>query len=101
MASVGLWEFRASIPAWKSQALCKGLPQSWFFPPEGMQMDERKLRGKRFCKVCPVKEECLEEALGDRRLDYGVRGGLTSRQRVCLRRKMRRLEADAGARALA
>jgi WhiB family redox-sensing transcriptional regulator len=41
---------------------------------------------KRLCRRCPVATECLVEAL-DNRIEYGVWGGLTERERRVLLRK--------------
>jgi WhiB family redox-sensing transcriptional regulator len=38
------------------------------------------------CTTCPVRLECLAEAL-DNRLDFGVWGGMTERERRALRRR--------------
>ncbi|MGY0021450.1 WhiB family transcriptional regulator [Streptomyces sp. cg35] len=42
--------------------------------------------GKRVCAACPVKTECLAHAL-DRRIDHGVWGGMTERERRALLRR--------------
>ena len=34
----------------------------------------------KICQVCPVRLECLADAL-DNRIEYGVWGGMTERQR--------------------
>jgi WhiB family redox-sensing transcriptional regulator len=41
---------------------------------------------KRICATCPVKEPCLEYAL-EYRIDHGVWGGTTERQRRRILRK--------------
>lgn len=41
---------------------------------------------KRVCRGCPVKIECLAEAL-DNRIEYGVWGGMTERERRAVLRK--------------
>jgi len=53
------------------------------------QPDELFVRGaaqnrvKRLCTGCPVKTECLAEALDDR-VEWGVWGGMTERERRAL-----------------
>ncbi|MFJ5270914.1 MULTISPECIES: WhiB family transcriptional regulator [unclassified Streptomyces] len=47
----------------------------------------RQKRAKMICMGCPVRTECLAEAL-DGRIEFGVWGGMTERERrVLLRRK--------------
>ena len=41
---------------------------------------------KRICRDCPVRYECLAEAL-DNRIDTGVWGGMTERERRALLRR--------------
>lgn len=69
---------------WTDQALCAQVDPEIFFPPRG----DMAFPAKRVCARCPVKAECLAEALAtdDR---YGVRGGLSERQRRGLRAQQR------------
>lgn len=41
---------------------------------------------KRVCTTCPVKTECLAHAL-DQRIEHGVWGGMTERERRALLRR--------------
>jgi WhiB family redox-sensing transcriptional regulator len=41
---------------------------------------------KRICRGCPVRDDCLVEAL-DNRIDTGVWGGMTERERRALLRR--------------
>lgn len=41
---------------------------------------------KQTCRTCPIKTECLAEAL-DNREEFGVRGGMTERERRALLRR--------------
>ncbi|WP_036554443.1 WhiB family transcriptional regulator [Nocardiopsis sp. CNT312] len=43
-------------------------------------------RARRICEGCPVRLDCLAEAL-DARIEFGVWGGLTERQRRALLRR--------------
>ena len=43
-------------------------------------------RAKMMCAGCPVKTECLAEAL-DNRIEWGVWGGMTERERRAVLRK--------------
>jgi WhiB family transcriptional regulator, redox-sensing transcriptional regulator len=43
-------------------------------------------RAKSVCRACPVRTECLADAL-DNRVEFGVWGGLTERERRSLLRR--------------
>jgi WhiB family redox-sensing transcriptional regulator len=43
-------------------------------------------RAKTVCRGCPVRTECLADAL-DNRVEFGVWGGLTERERRALLRR--------------
>ena len=49
-----------------------------------MELDQK--RASRLCAGCPVRSDCLAEAL-DNRIEWGVWGGLTERQRRMLLRQ--------------
>jgi WhiB family redox-sensing transcriptional regulator len=51
---------------------------------------------RRICATCPVKEQCLEHALAHR-IDHGVWGGASERERRRIL-KRRRAATLAGAR---
>lgn len=67
-------------PAWHAQAACKG-KGDLMFPPEGKR---RHTEARRICASCPVRDQCLAEALDDPTL-VGIWGGLTPRERGRLR----------------
>jgi WhiB family redox-sensing transcriptional regulator len=46
----------------------------------------RQNRAKAVCTGCPVRTECLVEAL-DNRVEWGVWGGMTERERRALLRR--------------
>jgi len=67
---------------WTQQAACAGVPLNVFFPPPGGST----WPAKAICAQCPVKAECLEEAMrtdisGTR---WGVFGGMTPGERSLL-----------------
>ena len=59
---------------WTLHAKCRNMADALF--PEGK--DQKKVRG--ICMSCPVRLECLAEAL-DNRVEWGVWGGMTERER--------------------
>ncbi|MBT95419.1 MAG: transcription factor WhiB [Acidimicrobiaceae bacterium] len=58
-----------------------------FFPSDGIGV----AKAKNICSSCPVQEACLEHAL-THRIDHGVWGGCSERQRRKIR-KQRKLDA--------
>ena len=71
-------------PAWRIKAECRGVDPHRFFPERG----EPVRFAKAMCRVCPVRDECLQYAL-DNSIEYGVWGGTTHRQRQRLRSAQR------------
>jgi len=69
------------IADWPSQAACRtGNPDALF-----VQGAEQNV-AKRICRSCPVRYECLADAL-DNRIEFGVWGGMTERERRALLRR--------------
>jgi WhiB family transcriptional regulator, redox-sensing transcriptional regulator len=68
---------------WQDRALCAQTDPEAFFPEKGGSTRE----AKRICTTCPVRDECLEYALGnDER--FGIWGGLSERERRRLKRRV-------------
>ena len=61
---------------WMYRGLCREIPPSVFFPSDGVGVEN----ARRICATCPVKEQCLEYAL-EYRIDHGVWGGCSERER--------------------
>jgi WhiB family redox-sensing transcriptional regulator len=74
---------------WMVHGSCRTEPPSRFFPSDGVGVDI----ARRLCASCPVKEPCLEYALVNR-IDHGVWGGASERER---RRILKRRRAAAAA----
>lgn len=74
---------------WMATGLCADQPPETFFPSDGVGVEV----ARRICAGCPVKEPCLEHALRNR-IDHGVWGGTSERERRRIL-KRRRLEAEA------
>lgn len=72
----------ASAPAdWTLRAVCTSGDPDALFVTGAAQRDAARL-----CGGCPVKLECLADAL-DNRVEYGVWGGMTERQRRAVLRR--------------
>jgi WhiB family redox-sensing transcriptional regulator len=65
-----------SETAWMAQGNCADQPPSLFFPSDGVGVEH----AKRICADCPVRSQCLEYAI-ENRIDHGVWGGTSERQR--------------------
>lgn len=74
---------------WMAVGNCRFEPPTTFFPSDGVGVEI----AKKICGTCPVQERCLEYAL-DNRIDHGVWGGTSERQRRRLL-KGRRVAATA------
>ena len=77
---------------WMRYGKCREVTPATFFPSDGVGVDI----ARRLCGECPVKEPCLEYALIER-IDYGIWGGASERERRRILRR-RRQEAAAGKR---
>jgi WhiB family redox-sensing transcriptional regulator len=66
---------------WASQAACRATDPDTLFVQGAAQN-----RAKAVCMGCPVRTECLADAL-DNRTEFGVWGGMTERERRALLRK--------------
>ena len=66
---------------WRINASCRDADPDGFFV-RGAEQNRAKL----VCMGCPVRTECLAEAL-DGRINFGVWGGMTERERRALLRR--------------
>lgn len=66
---------------WANAALCQTAA-----PDELFVRGAEQHKAKVVCGACPVRAECLAEAL-DNEIEWGVWGGLTERERRALLRK--------------
>jgi WhiB family redox-sensing transcriptional regulator len=69
---------------WMLDGLCRDRDPSFFFPSDGVGVDQ----ARRVCATCPVKEPCLEYALRYR-IEHGVWGGASERERRRILRSRR------------
>lgn len=63
---------------WRTAARCRIENADELFVRGALQREARA-----FCKPCPVRTECLAHAL-DERVEFGVWGGMTERERRAL-----------------
>jgi WhiB family redox-sensing transcriptional regulator len=80
----------AALPAWHADAACAEFDVELWFPTKGAS----NRPALAVCGRCPVRVECLHEALDDETLDHGIRGGMTANARKVARRS-RPVESEA------
>ncbi|WP_327411199.1 WhiB family transcriptional regulator (plasmid) [Streptomyces sp. NBC_01281] len=66
---------------WSEDAACRGADLDELFANSVVQK-----RAKTICTGCQVRTECLADAL-DNRIEWGVWGGMTERERRALLRR--------------
>lgn len=69
---------------WMQHGRCRDMDPSVFFPNDGIGVQV----AQRICAECPVKTPCLEYALSNR-VDHGVWGGASERERRRILRQRR------------
>jgi WhiB family redox-sensing transcriptional regulator len=77
--------------AWMAIGNCNNHPPAVFFPSDGVGVEI----AKKICDTCSVRDECLEYALAHR-VDHGVWGGASERQRRRLLKQRRKVASGAG-----
>lgn len=76
MTPDGLFADLRERPQWQDEALCRETDPEVFYPEKGGSTTA----AKRVCMGCPVRAECLTEAL-ERQERFGIWGGLSERER--------------------
>lgn len=87
-------ENRDGLPwAWRYDAKCRGEDTEIFFPPRDKALYKPIAdRAKAICwgkdgrPPCPVRKECLKEAILNDEL-HGIFGGMSHRERNAMKRK--------------
>jgi len=69
------------VEDWSPKAACKTQQ-----PDELFVRGAEQNKAKQICAGCPVRTECLAEAL-DNQIEWGVWGGMTERERRALLRR--------------
>ncbi|MCL6422436.1 WhiB family transcriptional regulator [Brachybacterium sp. JHP9] len=72
--------------SWAARGTCRDLDPDGFFVQGADQQ-----RVKSLCHDCPVRMQCLADAL-DNRIEFGVWGGMTERERRRLLRQHPQVE---------
>lgn len=76
---------------WMTIGKCREEPPKMFFPSDGVGVEV----ARRICATCDVQVTCLEYALRNR-IDHGVWGGTSERERrrIARQRRLDRAEAS-------
>lgn len=69
------------VAGWAARSACRSSDPDALFVQGAAQN-----RAKQLCMSCPVRTECLADAL-DNRVEFGVWGGMTERERRALLRR--------------
>ena len=69
-----------ALAGWRYRAACRGADLKVFFPGRGESAEV----ARRICAECPVRQPCLEFALGHA-ITHGIWGGRAERDRRALR----------------
>lgn len=75
--------------SWMARGSCASVPPAIFFPSDGAGVEA----ARKICESCRVRTPCLEYAL-EQRIDHGVWGGCSERER---RRILKRRRAASAA----
>ncbi|MGA8846629.1 MAG: WhiB family transcriptional regulator [Nocardioides sp.] len=76
-----MWGHQMWVEDWAPRAACKAEK-----PDELFVRGAEQNKAKQLCLSCPVRTECLAEAL-DNQIEWGVWGGMTERERRALLRR--------------
>jgi len=71
----------STVQDWSKSGACRNTDPDLLFVQGAAQN-----RAKAVCMGCPVRTECLADAL-DNKIEFGVWGGLTERERRALLRR--------------
>ena len=82
---------------WRYRAKCQGVDTEIFFPPRDKALYKPIAdRAKAIClgkdgkPACPVRSQCLKEAIKNDEL-HGIFGGMSHRERNAMKRKYEKL----------
>lgn len=66
---------------WRYDAACKDMTTDLFFAERGSDTKAQNEEAKAICKACPVRFQCLHDAMLEPQPWFGIRGGLTAKER--------------------
>ena len=69
---------------WMARGNCRAVDPAVFFPSDGVGVEI----ARQICQGCPVKQQCLDYAIYHR-IDHGVWGGASERERRRIARRRR------------
>jgi WhiB family redox-sensing transcriptional regulator len=75
--------------SWREKAACRGMDAGLFFGSDNespQQRQAREAKAKTICASCPVRAQCLDDALRNS-IRYGIWGGLNEEERARERRR--------------
>lgn len=74
-----------AVNGWSNLAACAGLDLSTFYPAHTQGRGDAYAPARPICDACPVRRECLDDALawekGRRERRWGMAGGLSPDER--------------------
>ena len=76
---------------WRKRSACHGAMPQRLYPEDWDVWDEEAIEEVKelFCNQCPVRQDCLDFAIGTREIE-GMWGGLTHSERKSYIRRMRK-----------
>lgn len=79
---------------WRDQAACLGMDVNIFYQDVKKGGDAQYKDARSICNSCPVRISCLEDALHNEipSETFGMRGGLSAKQRIKLYRERKGLK---------
>ena len=77
---------------WEDLAACRG-KTSVMFPAGGQGSGANWAPARAICAQCPVRNECLDDAIATRDVFHGMRGGMEPEERYRLMRRIQRQRA--------
>ncbi|NBW38776.1 MAG: WhiB family transcriptional regulator [Cytophagia bacterium] len=79
---------------WRVHAACFGMDVNIFFVDRGADAVKKNEIAKQVCRSCSVRWECLQAALEEPQPWFGIRGGLSPKERKRIRWKARDLASS-------